>query len=440
MCYFAAFSLCCVSEGCSWQNSGFDTKSEISQKITVSVSQAHNQTPLCRNIPKIKVTVRWRISLSLSSFFLIHTKQTTINIVWSNQILGFPHNCHNHAVTADKMNPQTSFWLLLLSACIVLNSGSSSGGSGVVGVQARSPSSPVTKVVVLMMENRSFDHLLGWSAFNRSDINGLTGRTRFASVVRCSFPLYSCVPAAMCRLCVPMPALFVLTSLCRSPCVVAFAGKEYNLMNPADPTSERVYVNQRGRNVAPSDPQHDFVSTTQQIYGNSSGHTGELETMSGFVANSYENDLNYTTPMSMFTEHEDSAPIINLLAREFITFDAWYPSLPGPTDPNRAFVMSGTSNGMLENYNGTQWSQQSFFDFLTQHNRTWGAYYDDDPWAFVYFEDIGQPANKPHVKQIESFFSEVESGHLNEFTFLQPRMHNHMKCVGGVCFRCSVCL
>jgi hypothetical protein len=31
-------------------------------------------------------------SLSLSSFFLIHTKQTTINIVWSNQILGFPHS------------------------------------------------------------------------------------------------------------------------------------------------------------------------------------------------------------------------------------------------------------------------------------------------------------------------------------------------------------
>lgn len=263
--------------------------------------------------------------------------------------------------------------LLCAAACLL---------GGGVQAQPSATTQRITRLVVLMMENRSFDHLLGWSALNRSDINGLTGN-------------------------------------------------EYNLIDPTNSTSERVYVNQHGRNVAPSDPQHDFVSTTQQIFGNGSSVTGDPEVMSGFVANSFENHLNYTTPMSMFTDQEHSAPIINLLAREFITFDAWYPSLPGPTDPNRAFVMSGTSNGMIENYNGTKWSQQSFFDFLTEHNRTWGAYYDDDPWAIMYFSDINKTVNRPRVKQIEHFFSEVAAGELNQFTFLQPRMHNHINGVAN---------
>jgi hypothetical protein len=47
-----------------------------------------------------KATVRWRISLSL---FLIHTRQTTINIVWSNQILGFPHNSESLSLVQNPL-------------------------------------------------------------------------------------------------------------------------------------------------------------------------------------------------------------------------------------------------------------------------------------------------------------------------------------------------
>ena len=47
--------------------------------------------------------------------------------------------------------------------------------------------------------------------------------------------------------------------------------------------------------------------------------------------------------------------------------------------------MSGTSNGATTNYNGTHWNQQSYFDFLTQRDVTWRAYYQDDMWAIFYF-------------------------------------------------------
>ncbi|RYG60490.1 hypothetical protein EON64_19260 [archaeon] len=47
----------------------------------------------------------------------------------------------------------------------------------------------------------------------------------------------------------------------------------------------------------------------------------------------------------------------------------WHCSVPGPTDPNRAFAMSGTSAGILTNFNGTYYTQTSYFEYLRQHNR-----------------------------------------------------------------------
>jgi phospholipase C len=84
--------------------------------------------------------------------------------------------------------------------------------------------------------------------------------------------------------------------------------------------------------------------------------------------------------------------------------------------------MSGTSNGAVTNFNGTLWSQESYFNFLTQHNITWRAYYQDDPWAIMYFQDMQSPPNSLNVGELEQFFADVSNGSLAQFTFLQPRM------------------
>jgi phospholipase C len=65
--------------------------------------------------------------------------------------------------------------------------------------------------------------------------------------------------------------------------------------------------------------------------------------------------MNETNPVSMFDSK--SAPILNTLAKEFAIFDSWFASIPTGTDPNRAFAMSGTSQGVLSNFNGTLWPQ-----------------------------------------------------------------------------------
>ncbi len=128
--------------------------------------------------------------------------------------------------------------------------------------------------------------------------------------------------------------------------------------------------------------------------------------MNGFVHDTILNGLNETNPVSMFDN--STAPIINTLAAEFAVFDKWFCSLPGPTDPNRGFAMSGTSMGMITNFNGTLWTHQSYFDYLYQNNRTVRGYYQDDLWALGYFEDMTKPDIAANILDLDThFFSDL---------------------------------
>lgn len=212
--------------------------------------------------------------------------------------------------------------------------------------------SVISNIVVLMMENRSFDHLLGWlKADYNSKIEGL-------------------------------------------------AGGESCPRDPNDASKGDVPLTRNGYDISPDDPLHGFDDIAVQINDNK---------MNGFVYDSATNSRNETNPVSMFDGK--SAPIINQLAQEFAVFDHWHCSIPGPTDPNRAFAMSGTSMSVITNYNGTMWSQQSYFDYLREHNRTWAGYYQKDPWALFYFEDTNKPENSQHLFELDSkFWDTVAAG------------------------------
>jgi phospholipase C len=223
-----------------------------------------------------------------------------------------------------------------------------------------------------MMENRSFDHMLGWLHQNYSNIDGLTG-------------------------------------------------KEFNRYDVKDPTSKAVYVNQNGFDTGPDDPGHSWSATAEEIFGSVIDPTKKgTPEMNGFVQNAVGAKHDPENPMSMFTNK--TAPIINTLAVEFGVFNRWFAALPGPTDPNRAFFMSGTSNGAIDNFNGTLWSQQSYFNFLSTHKVSWRAYYQDDPWAIMYFQDMHEASNHQYVGELTQFFTDIKAGTLAQFTVLQPRM------------------
>ena len=88
--------------------------------------------------------------------------------------------------------------------------------------------------------------------------------------------------------------------------------------------------------------------------------------------------------------------------------------------------MSGTSDGMVTNWNGTHWGQESYFNYLQRHNKTFRAYVQDDLWAVGYFKDMLKPENSKNILQLDDrFFDDVKKGDLPDFTWLQPRMTSH---------------
>jgi len=173
-------------------------------------------------------------------------------------------------------------------------------------------------------------------------------------------------------------------------------------------------VTRNGYDVAPDDPFHSFDNIVTQINGNA---------MNGFILDAVNGGHNETNPVNMFDM--TTAPIINTLGKEFAIFDHWHCSIPGPTDPNRAFAMSGTSRGVITNFNGTLWDQQSYFDYLREHDRTFAGYYQTDLWALFYFEDTNQPENSQFMYDLDDhFYDDVAAGTLPQFTWLQPQC-NH---------------
>ena len=159
----------------------------------------------------------------------------------------------------------------------------------------------IKHVVVLMLENRSFDHLFGFAG----DLLGVDG----------------------------------------------LAGDEFNYINTSNPSQGSYTVNADVGYINSCDPNHGTPQTTSKIFGASAVAAGDLSsaTMSGFVE--YESgaghaEKNYCDVMSMFTPVE--LPVLTFLAQEFGVMDRFFASHPGPTWPNRMFALSATSAGSTE--------------------------------------------------------------------------------------------
>lgn len=128
---------------------------------------------------------------------------------------------------------------------------------------------PIKTIVVVVMENRSFDHILGWLRRSRPDIDGLTG-------------------------------------------------SESNRFNASDPQSEEVRVSEDAVFVD-SDPGHSFQAIREQIFG-SEDTSADPAPMNGFVQQANSEGLGMArNVMSGFPP--DAVPVYTSLANNFAIFD-----------------------------------------------------------------------------------------------------------------------
>lgn len=178
-------------------------------------------------------------------------------------------------------------------------------------------SSPnITNIIVVMLENRSYDNVLGW-LYNSSNA-----------------PPYN----------QPPPGQVNLNGL---------TGKESN-PNPAPPPAAIEVSNATATNVPIYDPGELFCDMAQQIFGLPSIPTTDpytasppgTETMQGFTTNyaaltdkdgnKIVPPANYGDCMTYFTPAQ--VPVTAFLANNFAVCDQWFGSVPCQTFTNRNFV------------------------------------------------------------------------------------------------------
>lgn len=193
---------------------------------------------------------------------------------------------------------------------------------------------PIQTIVVVMMENRSFDHVLGYLSLPPFNKPGVDGQSRD--------------PSWLARYTNHDQFQVVQPFLSENP---------YTMPDDFDPPHERP-------NVA------DHLGVFQN----------DTYPMNGFVS-AIPNTVT-TDPaarrlvMSYFGAEQ--VPINHFLANNFLICNQWFCSLPAGTQPNRLMSMSGISKIQL---NQTPLPEQDLvYDWLTAHRVRWRVYHQGIPF------------------------------------------------------------
>lgn len=238
---------------------------------------------------------------------------------------------------------------------------------------------PIKHVVVLMMENRSFDHMLGY--LQQSGV----------------YPKVDGIPTAGAR------------------SNRDNAGNAY----PQAPGAARQIA---------KDPNHECTSVIAQMAGGA---------MSGFVTN-YQGFFPTATTgptgeLAEVMKYHDrgTLPALHALAENFTVCDKWFSSLPGPTWPNRLFIHSGTSLGKVTmpdsvfNLNWHWYDQATLYDRLNAAGISWRIYYGDVPQSLVLVHQL-EPENAIKYRKFQNFFGDAagDEDKFPRFCFIEPA-YNH---------------
>ena len=243
----------------------------------------------------------------------------------------------------------------LKGAAAVAAVGCKPRGSEGEGADAVIPGS-VDTVILIMMENRSFDHWFGARALleGRLDEDGLT--------------------------------------------------------------SDMVNLNSAGEAVAPfhadapclSDPPHSWSAAhTQWDEGSNDGFVREYARSSGGDG---VDIMGYLT--------RDDLPISWALADHFLVCDRYFCSVMGPTWPNRIYGHAGANQGMTNNSfpEDGLYSLPTVWKTVEAAGIEWAYYYSDVPFIAIFRDHYDQHK----TKLIDDFFKDAAAGRLPPVVWIDP--------------------
>jgi phospholipase C len=173
----------------------------------------------------------------------------------------------------------------------------------------------------------------------------------------------------------------------------------------------------------PNDPIHETKDVLVQLQPN-----GTVPENGGFVIDYAQNYPKLTDPSEVMKYHDFQAlPAIHTLAESFTVCDSWHSSVPGPTWVNRLFVLSGTSLGRVKmphgimNLNLHWYDQPTLFDRLNEKHLDWRVYFGDTPLSFLLVHQWS-PENAARHHHITAFYQDAagDPDEFPPFAFIEP--------------------
>jgi phospholipase C len=252
--------------------------------------------------------------------------------------------------------------------------------------------SKINHIVVVMLENRSFDHMLGFlyqSSNNLSPLGqpfeGLTGKE---------------------------------TNLDAT-------GKMVTVF-PIEPTDPHAYLRPG------ADPGEGYLNTNSQLFSQQDAPVPITPALNnGFITNfaytlGWESKepgqvVKGTEPsqiMGMYTPA--TLPVLSQLATGYAVCDHWFASAPTETFPNRAFVAMATSQGFVQDKSNSIYTAPSIFTALRKQSATWSVYGYDAPALMR--GSVADITNAPESNfgEFADFQNAAKSGTLANYVFLEP--------------------
>jgi phospholipase C len=227
----------------------------------------------------------------------------------------------------------------------------------------------IEHIVVLMMENRSFDHMLGYLSLDggRTDVDGL--RPEMAN---------------------------------------EHEGRSYPVRR-LDSTAL----------VKEQDPCHSGACVDEQLGEGNGGF------VSSFVRT--RSDPKFARdPIVMGYHDADQLPVYDFLARRYCVCDRWFCSVRGATFPNRLYAVAGRAARSRDNARPPTYDLPSFVRHLDAAGATW-RWYTSDPFPTLWAIDRGylrrtfdnvRPLSSPFKE--DDFFSSARNDRLPNVSWIDP--------------------
>lgn len=229
---------------------------------------------------------------------------------------------------------------------------------------------PIRHVVVLMLENNSFDRMLGCMKAVHPELEGVEPNAEPPT-------------------------------------------------NPDFPDASHLFAQlPDAEDKVAQDPGHELDDVLRQIHAGCSGFVTDFVQHCPTAPKSEKYEI-----MAYF--NRGALPVLHRLAEDFLICDHWFSSVPGPTWPNRFFVHSGTSLGHVDMPNGFFhpgihcYDQPTVYERLSEKKISWKIYFGDFPQTVLMTH---QWTHLESYRHLEKFFEDAAGAEntFPQYSFIEP--------------------